>query len=788
MGVAAHAISGDQGSGDYGALFGLGTPRIDWEGEWKWEAPGQKRSSLEIAAPPPPPAPFNWPWSTQALNLPRSQPNVVQDDFADLPKQPVDPVETSTDAFKRILATKEHLKVVTDCDLSVILDFLQSTADETESHNFFRLAEWLFSRTMTIHSLQSVLDVMRNKVQLDNLPTEQILQILPTLLRQKCASEVLPLFTLFLNALSPDSARDVVRMVTQSLRPDSTDFASGLYQELTRSWLETVAACAHMQGERSRSTTWAFIYHEIAAHMPVSAFPEHFGPLSKRDLAMVLLRHWVPLHMDSALSSKTISRGDYALRLRSVEKSAQMQSAISDFQSMSWNAEHVNRGEASVSWDAGSTAHDETAMSWDTEVDPDEVDAKKYDTSLTDSLLVMQKHKLPYAEMLDDMLTVLKATKSSTTVWRLFWESFKLRRLGISEQTASGLIDYFTQTGDLNDLRRAFWVFREVKTLSAEQCFNLPLLLIEHGYGTPDRVFTILHRQFVPHQVPQDSRTAANLVLKRAHTDLVELVAYTYAKSSYMNSRTAFRRVWECYCFLRERGAPLSSLMSRAMVRAGISRPMQDHDGYVSLTQIQYIMSVVNMVEGREVASKLDQLMFNTRKTTLNPDGAKFLARRLWWARGREESFANRARWRLRHWNWKQSIPKSRNSAAGDETKRPGEADQEVQAEGVDVMPSSGDVADSTSATFSQMMSGDTESSTLRQEIDERLGNINGDGEASSDASSRVFLDRSPITFVYSDVHSAANPNLISRNRVRPRSRVRSIYTQIPPETIINAK
>ncbi|KAI6953494.1 hypothetical protein KC321_g16929, partial [Hortaea werneckii] len=94
---------------------------------------------------------------------------------------------------------------------------------------------------------------------------------------------------------------------------------------------------------------------------------------------------------------------------------------------------------------------------------------------------------------------------------------------------------------------------------------------------------------------------------------LVHLIAYAYATQPQTSSRVSFRRVWDCYRFLQDRGAPLSQLLSRSLVQAGLLRPLKERK-YLPLEQTRFVLGLVSRLEGPQVAQPLDHLVWDARR------------------------------------------------------------------------------------------------------------------------------------------------------------------------------
>lgn len=275
---------------------------------------------------------------------------------------------------------------------------------------------------------------------------------------------------------------------------------------------------------------------------------------------------------------------------------------------------------------------------------------KATDFTIVDLAAVLARHHRPYAQVLHEAFAILKQTKHPLAVWGVFHALNFHPKVGVPQQLAVDILHYFLETGDSRDLRWAWRIFKNVPSVSVRECIDLPLKLIEHGYGTPDRIFFILLRKTGEDITLPELRDTARLSLTPEHIDLVHLTAYAWATQS-TRSRVAFRRVWETYRFLQDRGAPLSVLMSRALVKAGILRPLEEGK-YVPLAQTRYIISLVQRLEGDDIAQNLDRLVFVARKNNRVPrDGSGI------WVGRMDEGIVRATRWRLRLWSKKQSSP-----------------------------------------------------------------------------------------------------------------------------------
>jgi hypothetical protein len=145
---------------------------------------------------------------------------------------------------------------------------------------------------------------------------------------------------------------------------------------------------------------------------------------------------------------------------------------------------------------------------------------------------------------------------------------------------------------------------------------DLLLKLIEKGKTHGEKIFEMLLRYHPEERIPIGQREHRRLNINQEHVVLVHNVAYAFASSKHLSPRTAFRRVWECYRFLRDRRAPLQPLISRALVKTGLSRPLTESER-LSETQVKYIISVVEQVEGPAIAREVDRIVWDAWEWTL---------------------------------------------------------------------------------------------------------------------------------------------------------------------------
>ncbi|KAK3109946.1 hypothetical protein LTR53_016273, partial [Teratosphaeriaceae sp. CCFEE 6253] len=99
-----------------------------------------------------------------------------------------------------------------------------------------------------------------------------------------------------------------------------------------------------------------------------------------------------------------------------------------------------------------------------------------------------------------------------------------------------------------------------------------------------------------------------------------------------------------------DRQAPLGVLLSRAMVHAGLIRPLSEGK-QVLVSQVRYVVGIVQRVEGNKVAARLDRLLWDLRWAVRREGHLRGLggeAQGKWDEEG--DKFARRTRGKLRRW------------------------------------------------------------------------------------------------------------------------------------------
>ncbi|KAK3720669.1 hypothetical protein LTR37_003719 [Vermiconidia calcicola] len=623
MGMAAVASGNAPLGSDIGALFGAGAvrPPPDYERGWRWEAPapqlatpaGRKKVKKRVD---------EWQWA--GISSDGTLWDQIQESVSPEEEQraqnflciPPDPVADSKASFDALLKPLEGRTVLDKGDVSRVLDFWNSPANVPEAQLTQRFIESLGSRSLRDDELwHPIIDHIKDRVIKSSMSYNEYLSIL-TCVRKRSADWTRALYRL---AKFSRSFHDVYPRLTEHILTNFTD--TDEQKANIRLWLSCVRPGRRKIDSGYEPTEpWAETYSLLSKHFQPSDFAEHFGSLPRQRFSIVLLRFWVPRYIEM---SKSHSRApDSTLTQHGLD----------------WAT--VDAGNERIIRPPGYRFPEDTALQSISELlAKHDLQAKAY--ALNELVVLLASNGLPHSRLQDEIFTVYTATQPNSTIKNLFMDLRRRKRDSLTTQIAVKLVRHFMESGDIAN---AFYVFTTTPTVPPLQFFDLPRRLIEEGRTHGEKVFQILNRRAPEDIVAEPFRIVSKLWLKQKHIDVVHIAAYAWATSPHLSARTAFRRVWECYRFLKDRGAPFTPLMSRAMVKAGITRAIRE-DGRLSKFQVKYIIQTVQYIEGEEIAKEVDRLVFEHWKRVRlaqpsyragTPDRQRWfdMKRRLWQRRG----------------------------------------------------------------------------------------------------------------------------------------------------------
>lgn len=589
MGVAAVASGSvppaSPAGFDIGALFGLGRASPpDFEKGWKWEAPSAPIYKPPISMPSQPPL--------RSHKGHRLQDAAKEKRLAEFLTIPEDPVETSKAAFEALLGHRQGKDLLKLEDVQPMLDFLQSSSNEPDARLTHRLVQWLGTRPTNGQGLSAIASVVEEKYRLHTILLAEIADVLCAL---QSRADAVGSMTSIIDCLSPEWRTRVSNKVTQLI----LDLGGNTSYTRMQSWLACLSRCRFSETcWHSTDDTWRKVYDKIAPCFRPSDFSEHFSHLHRQDFAAILLRRWVPILANTSEVHLPV-RQSHSLFNISNERSEWQATDRGIAKTLQWHQQHIGLEALTSEFDLwrkrSSNMVDEHGYS--------------YKNALIGLCILLAKHRLPYDEVMAECFSFWQQTEPVNRLKQYTWDIHKHTAIHMPPPLAAKVMEYFFLTGHME---YAFHTFFLVPTLPLSKVAALPLNLIEKGRTHGEKIWQILNRQMGEDNIKMHERERFKLTLTQDHIDLVHLVAYAWAKSPHVNERVAFRRVWECYRFLQDRGAPLSALMTRALVRAGITRYLRNKERFVPLsrTRVNYIISIVKKVEGLHVAERLDKLVY----------------------------------------------------------------------------------------------------------------------------------------------------------------------------------
>jgi hypothetical protein len=258
---------------------------------------------------------------------------------------------------------------------------------------------------------------------------------------------------------------------------------------------------------------------------------------------------------------------------------------------------------------------------------------------------------LSYFHVVDLVFDICKARDDPKAIYSVFFKMLKDEELAIPTNIYVSVIEHLMAKGE-NFL--AYKVFCESPSIAVTDVPELPVALLEDRTVKNFDLYEMLNRK--PSTVPMEWRERLKLAVTDGHIEVVHMLAHKFAHMESIRPSQAYRNVWAMYRWLQDRGAPIQPLMSRAMVEAGILRHLNARI-WIPDERLEYILSIVEKVEGVEVREKAEQLATYMRASVHDQ---VITARR-----AKEESawmnksthLAGQAKFRLKKWTKMKPLP-----------------------------------------------------------------------------------------------------------------------------------
>lgn len=250
-----------------------------------------------------------------------------------------------------------------------------------------------------------------------------------------------------------------------------------------------------------------------------------------------------------------------------------------------------------------------------------------------------------YDRICQVLFTTLQAMLVPGRLHNVFSRCFYNKELALPTPVAISLVKHFI---NISMPFRALNVFRTVPSVCITDVPKLSFALLELDITSERYIFEFLNRQ--PHMIAIPDRIIESLNLQPGHIDLAHVLAHKLAQHQGINARIAWRRVWTIYRWLRSRCAPPQPLLTRSLVHAGIIRFLQERR-YVPLARVHFIVSLIDKVEGPEMAVQVEKLA-NALRMQSYPQVQRRIHLRLRALRkaNREGRWAKHAAYRMRTW------------------------------------------------------------------------------------------------------------------------------------------
>lgn len=218
------------------------------------------------------------------------------------------------------------------------------------------------------------------------------------------------------------------------------------------------------------------------------------------------------------------------------------------------------------------------------------------------------------------MKTIINFCQASYGIDGVFWlvKTWRYAQVRIIPEALGSTLRSLSQSDSWTALalytKARLWIGSSPELLSK---------LITDG-ASAYKVMSLLKHKDPTNSVPVPLRDSPKNTLHHTRNTLVHVVADALSRChnvrrmcgrsgrigfKRLRNRQVFRNVYGAYRYLVTRQSPIRPLMSRALVRAAIIRPLERYK-WVTTARIRFILEVVGRVEGEEVATELDKKIY----------------------------------------------------------------------------------------------------------------------------------------------------------------------------------
>lgn len=500
-------------------------------------------------------------------------------------------------------------------NMSDALAFLESDMSEPEAQNTAALMQFLANRTVSVRVYNRLEDMLRSKIECQQLMSREIQAIveqLPTLTRStSCDMQREQVY-----------ARTLPLLLQEMSRLDTVEYSN------TRQ--TAIALVCDLLPSKTTVTLLASIaaIHNESESIPVHQVIRHINSALNHDLSNVrisrdrednlvgFLRHLIRQPAMTSTMLESILAGVTKVSMQSLDTRRTCRSWLHVLKRAGWlNAASGEPEKArlevlmppssqrlspddinSVLGLPGTTMPNHTNSSWSTT-------SPVFHSSLT----------TPFAE--------LSASSQNTTL-----KAYRAVMAKLATTSTSNLTDIIRALLSINRPFHAARVFSHARSLSIADFPDLVSALVARHASTKTVLRLFSCSDASPHSplssastqpasklsVSLSSSTPSSALKDQAHvTSQIETLAH-HLSTRRSSPRSALRAVRACILFLKSHNLALTKEISRALVHAGITRPLLE-ERKLTTHQFRYIFEIVKGVEGDEVARGLDCVAWSCR-------------------------------------------------------------------------------------------------------------------------------------------------------------------------------
>jgi hypothetical protein len=479
---------------------------------------------------------------------------------------------------------------VTEESIQPILDFLRE--DRVHSHNLIRFSNWLRRRHLTEDAVQAFLTVvLEMRPTLIGRSGVKFSRVVLNLLDCEPLDSVIAPLVSFLNSLRRgDTFYAILGSVVESICVQELGGKRmGSMPQKIKAWLHVLKSIRDM-------TRWDGQRRVLLKRTnDLSILSELFSDKSNSAIAWLLLQEWVFPRLAATWPTPRVAK-DYEQ-----SRSSPFLSSVTINKTQEELCEELQK------------VYEASALK------PGKFDML---VELLVLLHVNVSHKFAVDTMAREILGLLTCLRTPSEL-KVFYDRIRDHPLlETYPKFRRTLIEHYIRIGESY---YAWHVFNHSPALFLDHtCYELPLLMIDKGEIGSAAIMEMLtgkhsgvkeHNTRIQHAPPAFGQV---IHPKKAPTperkqslielvDLVHLMALAWAESPHVTDRESFRRVWECYRFLVNRGIRPRTPIIRALVTASLLRTFRRTGRGLVLTKAQYIINLIRRGEGDAEAVLFEQ-------------------------------------------------------------------------------------------------------------------------------------------------------------------------------------